>query len=124
MSVRVDLDRLAEELADHGPAAFLVTVGEDGAPRTTSVLVEGDAAGLRCGVGRHSAANAETRPQVSLLWPAGPGQEYALIVDGSATVNGEELTIAPTAAVLHKVAGVESDAATCVALDDRHERRS
>ena len=124
MSVRVDLERLGDELTRHGAAAFLVTVGEDGAPRTTSVLVSGDASGLRCGVGRHSAANAQARPQVSLLWPAGTGQEYALIVDGTAGVDGEELTIAPTAAVLHKVAGVESDAATCVALDDRHERRS
>ena len=43
----------------------------------------------------------------------------------SASVPGDIFVSEKMAAtILHKVAGVDSDAATCVALDDRHERRS
>src|SRR5262245_51787906 len=105
MSVAVDLEGLTERIAEFGPAAFLVTIGDDG-PHVVSVAVTQDGDRLAVPAGRRSRANAAARPAVTLLWPATPGGAYSLLVDGAASTDDDDgpVAITPTSAVLHRVA--------------------
>ncbi len=118
MSVPVELSELAEKIDAFGDLAYLVTVGED-APHAVSVVVTWDDDALTVGAGRRTAANAEVRPQVTLLWPAPAAQPYCLIVDGTAEPAGETLAIHPTRAVLHRVAHADPSIPSCVTVLER-----
>ena len=108
MSVKVDLDRLDDALADF-TFAYLITVGDDSRAHTVSVgptladgvLVVGD-------VGRRTAANAISHTDVTLLWPPADAAGYTLIVDGRAVLTDRGLTIVPSSAVLHRAAIADS----------------
>ena len=108
---------VSERLAEYGPHAHLVTVGEGGAPHVVSVLVS-SAGGDRlvAGAGRTTAANVDRNPAVTLLWAAPAGNDYSLIVDGVAKVEGDSLTVEPTTAVLHRVATAVGDGPSCIRL--------
>lgn len=100
---------LAAAAADHGPAAYVLTVGDDGRPRVIHVAVDVAADGtITAVVGRGAAANAVARPDVCVLWP--PATDgYSLIADGAAIVEGEpgpetRITIRVTSAVRHRPA--------------------
>ena len=102
---------LAAVAAEHGPTAFVLTVGDDGRTRVIHVKVDIDEAGVvRTVVGRGAAANAVARSDVVLLWsPAADG--FSLIADGIASVDGEPrpdtpLTIEVFSAVRHRPAPV------------------
>ena len=106
MSVSVDLDRLREEVGRFGSSPYVLTVSDDGRPHAVSVIVEWSGEDLVLGAGRRTAANAEERPAVSLLWsPYEPGG-YSLIVDGAATVDTSaepaRVTVRPEKAILHR----------------------
>lgn len=104
MSVKVDLDTLADTLGDF-TFAYLVTVGDDFRAHTVAVdpVLTGDA--LRIGaVGNSTRRNASAHPAVTLVWPPRAAGGYTLIVDGAATVTGDGLSIEPTGAVLHRPA--------------------
>jgi hypothetical protein len=85
VSVKVELERLLEVAADFGTVAMLLTTDADGRPRAaaTSVAWAGEVAHARAGA--KSLANATARPLVSVLYPAPPGQRFALLVDGEVT---------------------------------------
>jgi hypothetical protein len=104
MSVKVDLEKLADTLADY-PFAYLVTVGDDFRAHTVAVdpaLADGS---LRIGaVGNSTRRNASAHPDVTLVWPPRDAGGYSLIVDGRATVDDDGLAVAPTGAVLHRPA--------------------
>lgn len=119
MSVAVDLEGLSQRIAEFGPGAFLVTVGDDG-PHVVSVTVAQDGDRLVMAAGRRSRANLAARPAVTLLWPAAPGGSYSLLVDGTASAPpGEDGSVAvePTSGVLHRVAGAAGDGPTCLPVD-------
>ncbi|WP_139979389.1 pyridoxamine 5'-phosphate oxidase [Nocardioides litoris] len=109
MSIPVDVDRLAETLADFG-AAYLLTSREG---RVKVVSVRPDLAGgvLRAAApGRGSVANVAANPVVTLLWPPDPSARaahpgFSLLVDGTAETDGDDVVVTPTGAVLHKPAG-------------------
>jgi hypothetical protein len=111
MTEKVDLAGLGDRLDEYGPAAYLVTVGEAGAPHVVSVVVARDGDTLTLDAGRTSRRNAQARPSVTLLWPAGPDGTYSLLVDGQAKLPADapdaRLVVHPTAAVLHRIAGAE-----------------
>ena len=69
MSVKVDLDQLAEALADFS-FAYLITVGDDYRAHTVAVdpvLSEGN---LDVGtVGRHTRENVTQHADVTVVWP-------------------------------------------------------
>jgi hypothetical protein len=106
MSVKVALDELAEVAARWATVPMLLTADPDGRPRASAVAVEWDGGDAVVRAGRRSVANAGTRPLVSLLWPAAPGDPHALLVDGEAT-GTEDGTVRfrPSGAILHVVAG-------------------
>ena len=56
------------------------------------------------GVGRHTQANAAAHPDVTLVFPPRERGGYTLLVDGTATVDGSTVTIAPVTAILHRPA--------------------
>jgi hypothetical protein len=104
MSVKVDLDQLAEALADF-TFAYLITVGDDHRAHTVAVdpvLIDGV---LDVGaVGRRTRGNAESHPDVTVLWPPREPGGYTLIVDGAAGLTEAGLRVVPTGAVLHRPA--------------------
>ncbi len=109
MSFAVEPQDLASVAADHGPTAFVLTVGDDGRTRIIHVRVDIDGRGaIRAVVGRGAAANAVARPDVVVLWaPADDG--FSLIADGVASVDGEPrpdtpITIEVFSAVRHRPA--------------------
>ncbi len=125
MSVRVDLDRLGESIAEYGDAAFVLTTGDDHRPHVTHAAVDLVDSVITCSVGRGAGANATARPGISVLWPPPEPDGYSLILDGEATVEpldeGNRLHITPTAAVLHRPvprpdAGPDARANDCVPL--------
>lgn len=102
---------LASVAAEHGPTAFVLTVGDDGRTRVIHVKVAIDDRGvLRAVVGRGAAANAAARPDVVVLWPPA-ADGFSLIADGVASVDGEPrgdtpLAIEVFSAVRHRPAPV------------------
>jgi len=117
MSQPVELPALQSRLEEYGSSAFLTTVSDAQAPHVTSVTVRMDGDRLVFGAGRKSLANLEARPTVALLWPAPPGADYSLIVDG--TFDGPvgdtgDVALVPSSAILHRIAGTPGDGATCL----------
>ena len=111
MSIAVELAELALVSAEHGPAAYVLTVGDDGRPRVIHVAVDvTDDGAITAEIGRGAAANAIARPDVCVLWPPA-ADGYSLIADGAAFVEGEprpgaRVTIRVTSAVRHRPAPV------------------
>lgn len=104
MSLKVELGELGKTLEQYG-FAYLVTVGDGDRVHVlavTPVLTDG---GLVVGgVGRHSQANATDRPDVTLVWPPTEAGGFSLLVDGTATIDGETIIVAPAKATLHRPA--------------------
>ena len=104
MSVKVDLDRLADELADF-TFAYLVTVDDDFHAHTVAVepvLADGV---IDVGdVGGSTRGHLPAHHNVTLVWPPREPGGYSLIVDGVATAPDEDaaLTVVPSRAVLHR----------------------
>ena len=100
MSVKVDIDQLAETLGDY-TFAYLVSVGDDYRAHTVAVepvLANGvfDVGAI----GGSTQRNAEAHPGVTLVWPPAERGGYTLIVDGRA----EGSHVEPLRAVLHRKA--------------------
>ena len=85
MSEKVELSRLLSIAQDLGTTPMLLSVDGDGRPRAAAVAVTWTDDTARVRAGRRTVANAAARPLVSLLWPAPPGQRFALLVDGTVT---------------------------------------
>jgi len=103
MSIAVGLDELGTTL-DGFPWGYLVTVRDDGRAQTLAVPTRFVDGVLVASVGKGTAANLSARPQVTMAFPGATGEALSLIVDGDATVAGEQVTITPTWAVLHRPA--------------------
>jgi hypothetical protein len=101
MSVGVELETLRSQIEAAGDAVFLLTVRDGQRPHAVSAVVTWDGDELVTAATSRSSSNVAASSTVTLLWPAA-GQEYALIVDGQARVEGERLVITPTHAVLHR----------------------
>jgi len=101
MSVVVDLADLPRTLADF-ERGYLLT-SSDGLVKAVSVraVVAGGALLVAC-PGRGSVANVGANPSVTLLFPPPGGAGMTLLVDGTAAVDGEDVRVRPTGAVLHK----------------------
>ena len=116
MSVAVALDQLREQLERFGSSPYLLTVGDDGRPHATAVTATFDGARFVLEVGRKSAANAATRPDVTLLWAPVDDERFSLIVDGAAGVDGQTVAITPAKAILHRQRA-DGPGSDCVVLE-------
>jgi hypothetical protein len=104
MSVKIDLDKLAETAARRATVPMLLTTDPDGRPRASAVTVKWDGGDAIVGAGHRWVANAADRPLVSLLWPAAPGQSHALLVDGERIGASDGIVrVRATSAILHVV---------------------
>jgi hypothetical protein len=122
MSVPVSLEALRDEVAASGPTAFLLTVSSGTSPHAVSADVRWDGDELVVGAGRTTAANVAAAPSVTVIWPRS-GEDYSLIVDGSAVVDGDVARITPERAILHRSVlatapdgHTEGDAPRCITL--------
>jgi hypothetical protein len=123
MSIAVSLQELHDCIEVSGPRAFLVTVSEGGEAHVVSVVVRREGDALAFDAGRTSRANLQARPTATLLWPsrAWDDGEYSLIVDGTGDTSdeGDAVTVHPTAAVLHRIAGSTGDGPSCIRVLSR-----
>ena len=115
MSIPVAIDEIRRVADGQAGFAYLLTVGADGRPHAVAITPTDAPDGLVCAVGRTSAANAAARPAVSLVWPPATPDDYSLIVDGLAEVDGGTITVRPTGAVRHRPAADGGN--DCVRLD-------
>lgn len=112
VTVPVGLDQVRAEAAKYGDTPYLLTVSEDGRPHAVSVRVRFDEGKITMPGGNRSRANAATRPDVTLLWPTNEDGGFSLIVDGSAKLEGEQISIRPVAAILHRTLPADDDGVT------------
>jgi len=115
--VPVDLEALESTATALGAEALLLTVSDVATPHVVSTIVRWRDGALETGAGRRTAANIAAHPVVTLLWPAAKDGAYRLIVDGDASVTGETVTVTPTFAVLHRIAGAAGDGPTCLPVE-------
>lgn len=96
-----DLGRVRGQFA----AGYLVTVSSQGVAKVVTVEPTVTADGvIVTGPGRGSLANVAAQPAVTLVFPPALPHGFTLLVDGTATADGEDLRIAPASAVLHRPA--------------------
>lgn len=116
MSKPVDIGALSKIVDDYG-FAYLITIADGDRIHTSVVAPTVD--GQRLLVPAPSSrvqANAGQRPKVSLIWPPGEPDGYSLIMDGAAQFDGENLSVVPSRAILHRPEIVApSDGDNCVA---------
>jgi hypothetical protein len=101
MSVLVELADISARLAEFDRGYLLTS--KDGLVKAVSVRAVPEDDRLRITTpGRGSVANVGANPHLTLLFPplAAPGM--SLLVDGTAAVEGDDVVITPTGAVLHK----------------------
>lgn len=101
MSIPVALDELDRALSDVGHGYLLTT--RAGRVRVVSALprlVDGRL--VVSGPGRGSLANVVDEPAVTLLWPPLVEGGMSLLVDGTATTEGDDVVVVPQGAVLHR----------------------
>ena len=103
MSIPVPLNDLGEALAAY-PWGYLVTVGDDMRAHSLAVPTNYDGSSLRAGGGRTARHNIVLRPEVTMVFPHPTAGDYSLIVDGSASQEGDDVIVVPSYAVLHRPA--------------------
>jgi hypothetical protein len=112
----VALDQLARRVEEFGVHPFLVTTGDDRRPHVVSITAQFDGAHFSFSAGKTSRANIDTAGTLTLLWPAVDGP-YALIVDGAGRLDGEDVTVTPTRAVLHRLTDAPDDLPSCIRIE-------
>ena len=118
MSVKVDLDRLAESLADF-TFAYLITVGDDYRAHTVAAAPVLDDGMFRlASIGNTTRRNVIAHPDVTLVWPPREPGGYTLIVDGRGSPGDETLAVVPSRAVLHRPATPDTPATNPGCLHD------
>lgn len=104
MSVKVDLDQLADALGDY-TFAYLVTVDDDYRAHTVAVEPLFTDGVFDVGpVGGGTQRNVSAHSKVTLVWPPAERGGYTLIVDGTGKSTDTALSVEPLRAVLHRKA--------------------
>lgn len=104
MSIPVEVGDLGTALEDFG-AGYLLTVSGGGTVKAVTVEPSmGDGVLLVTGPGRGSLANLGANPAVTLLFPPLEQRGYTLLVDGTADLDGDDVRVTPSGAVLHRPA--------------------
>ena len=100
----MDVADLGRTLADFD-AGYLLTTS-DARVKAVSIAPElVDGVLVAPAPGRGTCANVAANPQVTALFPPRAAPGFTLLVDGTAEVDGDDVRLTPTSAVLHKPAG-------------------
>ena len=122
MAAPVDPADLRSHLAAYGPLATVVTVAADGRPHVGTSIVEIDGDRVRIRVGTGTAGHLAENPAVCLTWPPPAGDDYQLIVDGTAgevrPSTGRSRCTHSLEGIRHRVAGAPTTGPTCLRLDE------
>jgi hypothetical protein len=110
------MEELARRVEEYGSVAFLVTTGDTGS-HVVSVAVTFDGTRFSMPAGRSSRRNVDASASATLLWPSPDAGPYCLIVDGTASTEGDTAWVDPTRAVLHRLANASPDLPSCVPLE-------
>jgi hypothetical protein len=101
MSVLVDLADLPTTLADFDRGYLLTS--KDDLVKAVSVRAVPEDGVLRIATpGRGSVANVAGNPNLTLVFPPLTNPGMSLLVDGVGAIDGEDVLVTPTGAVLHK----------------------
>lgn len=124
MSVKVDLNQLADKLADY-TFAYLVTVDDNYHAHTVAVEPQFVDGVINVGaVGDHTRRNLALHDAVTLIWPPRTPGGYSLIVDGRgepAATDDDTPHVVPSRAVLHRRRAAQSPSSgsnDCVVLSE------
>ncbi len=122
MSKPVEIADLGRHLAHYGALATVVTVTDQQRAHIGTSLVAVDGDRLRITVGPRTAGHLGRNPDLCLTWVPPAGDDYQLIVDGTALdvrPNGDVFDVVLTIAsgIRHRVAGAPPDGPTCVLLE-------
>jgi hypothetical protein len=110
------LNRLEAAVKERGAGGYVVTASPTGRPHVTYAPVRWDGEGLAAEVGSHTALNARENPTVTVLFPGRGPEDYSLIVDGAARVEGKgRLLLTPTRGVFHRPGAPADPASGCSA---------
>jgi hypothetical protein len=102
VSIPVDVADLARALEDFG-AGYLLTVGESGAVKVVTVEPRAvDGVLVVTGPGRGTLANLARSATVTLVFPPPQRRGFTLLVDGAGAIDGDDVRVTPTGAVLHR----------------------
>ena len=102
MSIPVEVDDLARALDSFG-AGYLLTADDAGAVKVVTVEPSvADGALVITGPGRGTLANLSRSDVVTLAFPPPQPRGFTLLVDGTGTVEGDDVRVTPTGAVLHR----------------------
>ncbi len=104
MSIPVEVGDLAKALQGYG-AGYLLTSSSTGTVKVITVeptVVDGTV--VVAGPGRGTLANLAANPAVTLVFPPLERRGFTLLVDGTAEARGDDVTVTPTGAVLHRPA--------------------
>ena len=104
MSVPVAVGDLAKALTDYGAGYLLTTSDARVKVVNAEPEVQPDGTLVLRAPGRGSSANVAANPQVTLVFPPLAPRGYTLLVDGTAAVDGDDVRVSPTGAVLHRPA--------------------
>lgn len=104
MSIPVDVADLARALTDFD-AGYLLTVSADGRVKVIGMVPEVvDGQVVVSSPGRGSLANLALNKTVTMVFPPRDAGGHTLLVDGTATLAGGVVHVAPSGAVLHRTA--------------------
>jgi len=104
MSIPVDPADLRQALADFDSGYLLTTASPRVKVVTVDPVVAADGTLRIAGPGRGTLRNLADNPVVTVVFPPRQRHGHTLLVDGSATVDGEDVVVAASAAVLHRPA--------------------
>ena len=121
MSIPVALDEVRQRIDEFGPRAILVTVSPQREPHVVTVMVSVGEDRLTMRTGGRTRANLAVNSHVALTWPALPGGEYQLSLDGVANPVGSDdpsgpgdVAVTVERGVLHRLAGLAESGPSCL----------
>jgi hypothetical protein len=102
MSIPVAPADLVRTLQDFGPGYLMTTTPECTVKVVTVEPTAADGVLLVTRPGKGTVRNLAENPAVTLVFPPAEPRGFSLLVDGTGVVEGEDVRVTPSGAVLHR----------------------